>query len=171
MRSAVCRLIEAIAFSKMRLAPKTVKMLLVSLDEHLRHPTAEIQDCAVAALRQFTRTYMPSLEAEASALRAPPWSEARYTVRRVTARTCTDVQMQKCQVQSQSTSETRCGANAGRARLCCQKRSCNWGPKRCHPLCLCGWHATSFRYAPSCFECSRAQEWHACRGTRGVARW
>ena len=66
MRSAVCRLIEAIAFSKMRLAPKTVKMLLVSLDEHLRHPTAEIQDCAVAALRQFTRTYMPSLEAEAT---------------------------------------------------------------------------------------------------------
>ena len=57
MRSAVCHLIKSISICRLRLASSTTKLLLSSVDEHLRHPTAEIQKCAVAALGEFTRAY------------------------------------------------------------------------------------------------------------------
>jgi hypothetical protein len=58
MRSAVSRLIEYTALVEIRLSPKIQKILHDSLDENLKHPNAEIQACAVAALRRFVRSYL-----------------------------------------------------------------------------------------------------------------
>ncbi|CAK9217775.1 unnamed protein product [Sphagnum troendelagicum] len=58
MRSAVSRLIEYTALVEIHLSSKIQKILHDSLDENLKHPNAEIQACAVAALQRFVRSYL-----------------------------------------------------------------------------------------------------------------
>ncbi|KAL3695132.1 hypothetical protein R1sor_008783 [Riccia sorocarpa] len=58
MRVAVSRLIECTSSLRVSLAPKVEKVLHDSVDENLRHPNAEIQACAVAALKAFVAGYL-----------------------------------------------------------------------------------------------------------------
>jgi hypothetical protein len=53
LRGATCRLIECIADAGLALDASTTAQLQSSLDGQLRHPTLEIVQAAVAALRKF----------------------------------------------------------------------------------------------------------------------
>ena len=53
LRGATCRLIECIADAGLHLDAATTVQLQTSLDDQLRHPTLEIVQGAVAALRKF----------------------------------------------------------------------------------------------------------------------
>lgn len=63
MRSSVSRLVECTSISHIPLSPKIQKILLDTLNENLRHPNAQIQACAVEALKQFVHTYLITADA------------------------------------------------------------------------------------------------------------
>ncbi|WOL10087.1 tubulin-folding cofactor D isoform X1 [Canna indica] len=58
MRSAVSRFIQCLSLSEISLNEKTKKCLLDTLNENLKHPNAQIQCCAVDALKHFIPTYI-----------------------------------------------------------------------------------------------------------------
>mmetsp|Transcript_15457 Transcript_15457/g.50826 ORF Transcript_15457/g.50826 Transcript_15457/m.50826 type:complete len:1003 (+) Transcript_15457:313-3321(+) len=57
MRGAVCRFIECLSAIKLPLDKKTAVGLHLSIDENLKHPTAEIQEAAARALKAFLASY------------------------------------------------------------------------------------------------------------------
>ena len=78
MRAAVCRYVECLAAVGQPLdkgpgpatGPKSLRSsLLNSVEESLKHPTADIRDAAVGALRQFAVAYMCGAKPEAGAKR------------------------------------------------------------------------------------------------------
>ena len=75
MRVATCRYAECLAEVRQPLdagpgpatGPKSLRsLLLASLEENLKHPTADIRDAAVAALGRFARSYMCGTTAKAN---------------------------------------------------------------------------------------------------------
>ena len=75
MRAATCRYAECLAEVRQPLdagpgpatGPKSLRsLLLASLEENLKHPTADIRDAAVAALGRFARSYMCGTTAKAN---------------------------------------------------------------------------------------------------------
>lgn len=75
MRAATCRYAECLAEVRQPLdagpgpatGPKSLRsLLLASLEENLKHPTADIRDAAVAALGRFARSYMCGATAKAN---------------------------------------------------------------------------------------------------------
>ena len=59
MRSAVCRLIECIALTRLPLSVKQSVELLDTIDTCLKHPNEEIQQAAASAIGALMRTYFP----------------------------------------------------------------------------------------------------------------
>ncbi|KAF5184838.1 Tubulin-specific chaperone d [Thalictrum thalictroides] len=60
MRAVVSRFIDCISASQITLLEKTKQRLLDTLLENLRHPNAQIQSCAVEALKHFVPAYLVS---------------------------------------------------------------------------------------------------------------
>ena len=78
MRAAVCRYVECLAIVRQPLdkgpgpatGPKSLRSsLLASVEDSLKHPTADIRDAAVRALGQFALAYMCKGNPEAGAKR------------------------------------------------------------------------------------------------------
>eukprot|EP01018_Ginkgo_biloba_P017523 Gb_00473 [translate_table: standard] len=60
MRASVSRLIECASIACIPLSQKIQKNSLDTLNENLRHPNAQIQACAVEALKHFVHSYLIS---------------------------------------------------------------------------------------------------------------
>ncbi|KAG6437798.1 hypothetical protein SASPL_102728 [Salvia splendens] len=62
MRSAVSRFIECISIAKISLTEKIKRSLLDTLNENLKHPSSNIQNVAVEALKHYIPTYFVMME-------------------------------------------------------------------------------------------------------------
>eukprot|EP00873_Tetraselmis_striata_P016212 jgi/Tetstr1/436476/TSEL_025304.t1 len=88
MRAAACRLLECTAKAGVPVTPAQRKKLLDSLDEQLRHPNAEIQEGAAAALHAFTRAYMADGSAAAVKRTSGKWIELLHDANVAVRRGC-----------------------------------------------------------------------------------
>jgi len=59
MRSGVCRLIECISLARLSLSVKQQVRLLDSIDDSIKHPSSDVQNTAVSALRALMNSYFP----------------------------------------------------------------------------------------------------------------
>ncbi|KAL1546475.1 tubulin-folding cofactor D-like [Salvia divinorum] len=62
MRSAVSHFIECISIAKISLTEKIKRSLLDTLNENLKHPSSNIQNVAVEALKHYIPTYLVMME-------------------------------------------------------------------------------------------------------------
>ncbi|XP_047981355.1 tubulin-folding cofactor D isoform X1 [Salvia hispanica] len=62
MRSAVSRFIQCISIAKISLTEKIKRSLLDTLNENLKHPSSNIQNVAVEALKHYIPTYFVMME-------------------------------------------------------------------------------------------------------------
>ncbi|KAF9617172.1 hypothetical protein IFM89_034323 [Coptis chinensis] len=62
MRAAVSRFIDCISITHLLLPEKSKRSLLDTLVENLKHPNAQIQSCAVEAIKHFVPAYLVSID-------------------------------------------------------------------------------------------------------------